>query len=431
MTLADFFGNNGALDPFKVVPMNGQMLADRLASDFRRVRAQTDLLVAPLSAEDQCVQSMPDASPSKWHLAHTTWFFETFVLAPAGVLGLSPEGYSVLFNSYYNAVGEQYHRPSRGLLTRPSAAEVSAYRERVDAAVLDFLSGGVDDELARRIEVGLHHEQQHQELLITDVKHLLSCNPLDPAYAVEEVRPDEEVSAPAMRWSSHPGGIVRIGSEPASFQFDNEGPVHDALLQPFGIAQRLVTNGEYLAFIEDGGYERAELWLSDGWQRLQSDGWRAPKYWCQDADAWSSFTLHGRRSLRLGAPLVHVSYYEADAYARWLGVRLPSEQEWEAATAEPEPAPLCGRASKVHPSSLSLYGAAWQWTRSSYAAYPGYQPAEGALGEYNGKFMCSQYVLRGSSCATADGHARRGYRNFFQPGARWQFSGIRLARDDG
>ena len=411
--------------------MNGQMLRERLADDFQRVRAQTEALVAPLSAEDQCAQSMPDASPSKWHRAHTTWFFETFVLGPAGVEGLSPEPYAILFNSYYNAVGEQYDRPSRGLLTRPSHDEVKAYRERVDASVLDLLRTGIDDELARCVEVGLHHEQQHQELLVTDIKHLFSCNPLDPVYAPDESLPAQAASAPAMRWAGHAGGIARIGCEPTCYHFDNEGPVHDALLHPFEIGQRLVTNGEYLAFIEDGGYERPELWLSAGWDTAQGRGWGAPQYWRKGPDGWSQFTLHGRRPVRDAEPVVHVSFYEADAYARWTGVRLPTEQEWEVATSEPEPAPLGGRAAKVHPTSPSPYGAAWQWTSSSYAAYPGYRPAEGALGEYNGKFMCNQQVLRGSSCATPAGHARRSYRNFFPADARWQFSGIRLARDGG
>jgi len=435
VTLGAFFGNTSALDPFKAVPMNGQMSQDRLASDFERVRGQTEALAAPLSAEDQSAQSMPEASPTKWHRAHTTWFFETFVLGPAGVERLSPEPYAVMFNSYYNGVGEQYDRPSRGLLTRPGHDEVTGYRERVDAAVLDLLRSNLRSDLggdlAQRIEVGLHHEQQHQELLVTDIKHLLSRNPLDPAYAPERDQLEAAPSVSAIRWTDHPGGIVRIGCDPGRFHFDNEGPVHDALVHPFQIAQRLVTNGEYLAFIDDGGYERSELWLSEGWHAVQTHGWRAPLYWREDAKDWSTFTLHGRERLRDNEPLVHVSYYEADAYARWSGARLPTEQEWEAATDEPEPAPLCGRATSMHPVVPSLYAAAWQWTSSSYAAYPGYSPAGGALGEYNGKFMCNQYVLRGSSCATPAGHARRSYRNFFPAGARWQFSGIRLARDGG
>jgi ergothioneine biosynthesis protein EgtB len=336
-----------------------------------------------------------------------------------------------LFNSYYNGVGEQYDRPSRGLLTRPSHDEVTEYRRRVDSAVLELLRTELRDELSRRIVVGLHHEQQHQELLLTDIKHLLSRNPLDPAYANDESPRDDGVSAPKMRWADHSGGIIRIGCEPATFHFDNEGPVHDALVHPFQIAERLVTNREYLEFMEDGGYRQPELWLSDGWRAAQANQWHAPKYWRHDKNRWTSFTLHGRRALRDDEPVVHVSYYEADAYARWAQARLPTEQEWEAATSEPEPAPLCGRAPALHPAAPSLYAAAWQWTSSAYSPYPGYRPASGALGEYNGKFMCSQYVLRGSSCSTAAGHARRSYRNFFPPNARWQFSGIRLARDGG
>ena len=411
--------------------MNGQMSLDRLASDFEQVRACTETLAAPLSAEDQAVQSMTDASPTKWHRAHTTWFFETFVLSPAGVERLSPEPYAVLFNSYYNAVGEQYDRPSRGLLTRPSHDEIAAYRGRVDAAVLDLLRTDLGGELAAHIEVGLHHEQQHQELLLTDIKHLLSRNPLDPAYADEQAQSEDTALLPAIRWADHAGGIVRIGCDPECFHFDNEGPVHETLVHSFQIAQRLVTNGEYQAFINDGGYDRPELWLSEGWHAVQAHRWRAPLYWRNDPNGWSTFTLHGRELVRSGEPLVHVSYYEADAYARWAGARLPTEQEWETGTADPEPAPLCGRSPSHHAVAPSVYGAAWQWTSSAHSAYPGYHPADGALGEYNGKFMCNQYVLRGGSCATAAGHARRSYRNFFPPETRWQFSGIRLARDGG
>lgn len=411
--------------------MDGQMPGEELARDFVRVRAETEALAAPLSPEDQLAQSMRDASPTKWHRAHTTWFFETFVLKPAGVGGLSPAPYSMLFNSYYNGVGEQFDRPSRGLLTRPSHVDIREYRERVDAAMVKLLGRGMNDELRACVEVGLHHEQQHQELLLTDVKHLLSCNPLDPAYAPAPARSADTPVTQPLRWAKHEGGIVRIGSEPGCYCFDNEGPAHDSLLHPFQAAQRLVTNGEYLEFIGDGGYQRPELWLSEGWQVVRDQGWNAPLYWREDADGWTDFSLYGRRPLETAMPVLHVSYYEADAFARWAGARLPTEQEWEAATAEPEPAPLCGRPAGLHPSAPSLYGAAWQWTSSSYAAYPGYRPAEGAIGEYNGKFMCSQYVLRGSSCATPTGHARRTYRNFFPPNARWQLTGIRLAKDEG
>ena len=410
--------------------MDGQMLGEQLASDFVRVRACTEALAAPLSAEDQAAQSMPDASPTKWHRAHTTWFFETFVLKPSGVEGLSPEPYAVMFNSYYNGVGKQFDRPSRGLLTRPSCDEVSEYRARVDAAVLDLLGRGLSDELTACVEVGLHHEQQHQELLLTDIKHLLSQNPLDPPYTPPPtLAPDPAVTQP-LRWVRHEGGITRIGSEPGSFCFDNEVPAHDALLHPFRIAQRLITNGEYLEFIRDGGYRRPELWLSAGWQAVRAHDWSAPLYWRESPEGWTEFSLYGRRPLEMSLPVLHVSYYEADAYARWAGARLPTEQEWEAATTEPEPAPLCGRAASLHPSAPSLYGAAWQWTSSSYAAYPGYRAPDGAIGEYNGKFMCGQYVLRGSSCATSAGHTRKTYRNFFPPDARWQLTGIRLAKDD-
>ena len=411
--------------------MEGQMTHDRLASDFSRVRAQTEALAAPLSDEDQCVQSMADASPTKWHRAHTTWFYETFVLGAAGIDGLSPSAYAVLFNSYYNTVGAQYHRPSRGLLSRPSADDVSAYRQRVDAAVLDLLAAEPSAELLRRVEVGLHHEQQHQELILTDIKDLFSCNPLEPSYI--DRAPDSGVrsSPPPMRWQSNEGGVVSIGCGPSRFHFDNEGPVHEVLLRSFELGQRLVTNAEYLAFIDDGGYERPELWLSAGWDTVQKHGWQAPRYWRRDQGSWSTFTLRGRREVRQEEPVVHVSYYEADAYARWSGSRLPTEQEWEAANSDPEPAPLCGREPLVHPTTPSPYGAAWQWTSSSYSAYPRYRTAEGALGEYNGKFMCGQYVLRGSSSVTPVGHSRRTYRNFFPPEARWQFSGIRLARDGG
>ena len=429
MTTARFFGNTSALDPFKAVTMNGQMSLDRLASDFGRVRACTEALAAPLSPEDQAAQSMPDASPAKWHRAHSTWFFETFILGPAGVDRLSPEAYSVLFNSYYNGVGDQFDRPSRGLLTRPSHDEITDYRGRVDSAVQDLLRTDLGGELAGRVEVGLHHEQQHQELLLTDIKHLLSRNPLDPAYADPRDPADGRASAPVMRWAEHARGIVHIGVDQAPFHFDNEGPGHDALVHSFSIAQRLVTNAEYQAFIDDGGYERPELWLSEGWHTAHTHGWEAPLYWRDDRTGWSTFTLHGREAVRPNEAVIHVSYFEADAYARWAGARLPTEQEWETATAEPEPAPLCGRSPAVHPAVPTLYGAAWQWTSSSYAAYPGYRAAPGALGEYNGKFMCNQHVLRGSSCATPAGHARRSYRNFFPSGARWQFSGIRLAKD--
>lgn len=408
--------------------MNGRMQLRRLADDYRRVRAATEALARPLTPEDQCAQSMPDASPVKWHRAHSAWFFETFVLRPAGIAVHSPPEYAVLFNSYYNAVGEQFDRPSRGMLTRPSCEEVASYRARVDEAVFGLLHNGLDEGLAATVDLGLHHEQQHQELLLTDVKHLLSRNPLEPAYLTEVA---EQAASPhrPMSWTAHEGGVVHVGRLGEGFRFDNEGPSHDLLLQPFELARRLVLNSEYLEFIEDDGYERPELWLSQGWETLQQQRWQAPLYWRRDPEGWSAFTLWGRRPLRPEEPVSHVSYFEADAYARWAGLRLPTEFEWEAGTAEPEPAPLCAHGPQVHPKQPRVYGACWQWTASSYAPYPGYTPAEGAIGEYNGKFMCGQQVLRGSSCVTSAGHARRSYRNFFPPQARWQFSGIRLARD--
>lgn len=411
--------------------MNTEMHLGQLVIDYERVRAQTEVIASPLSAEDQCVQSMPDASPTKWHRAHTTWFFETFVLRPLGLHGLSPSSFETLFNSYYNAVGDQYHRPSRGMLTRPSHEEVAGYRRRIDREMTRLLNEGVDDAVACSIELGLHHEQQHQELMLTDVKHLLSHNPIDPAYSDVALLPEDDEQSLNLRWTHHKGGVVPAGYEGADFHFDNEGPRHDVLLHPFSITQRLVTNREYLQFMRDGGYERPELWLSAGWARVQEQGWEAPLYWRQDGDAWSAFTMHGRHGVRLGDPVTHVSYFEADAYARWAGARLPTEYEWEAATPEPERVGLAEKAPWTHASQPRIYGACWQWTQSSYAPYPRFSPVAGAIGEYNGKFMCGQYVLRGSSFATPAGHARRTYRNFFPPEARWQLSGIRLARDVG
>ncbi|MEM7435815.1 MAG: ergothioneine biosynthesis protein EgtB, partial [Myxococcota bacterium] len=344
---------------------------------------------------------------------------------------LSPASFETIFNSYYNTVGVPYHRPSRGMLTRPSASEVAGYRKRVDEAVLELLARGVDEEVASRIELGLHHEQQHQELLLTDVKHLLSANPINPQYTESSLPAADDGQTLTLRWTHHEGGLHRVGFEGEGFHFDNEGPSHEVLLQPFSLAQRLVTNREYLAFITDDGYSRPELWLSAGWAAVQAGQWRGPLYWRQQGTAWTVFTLHGRQPVRLGDPVTHLSYYEADAYARWAGARLPTEQEWEVATADPEFVELAGKAPWTHASQPRIYGACWQWTQSSYSPYPRYRPVEGAIGEYNGKFMCGQYVLRGSSFATPAGHARKTYRNFFPPESRWQLSGIRLAQDEG
>jgi ergothioneine biosynthesis protein EgtB len=411
---------------------------DALARAYARVRAQTERLAAPLSAEDACVQSMPDASPAKWHLAHTTWFFETFVLEAA-----SPEhrayepAFRVLFNSYYNGIGEQHPRPRRGLLTRPTLAEVLAYRAHVDAAVLDGLGNGMAGAFAAIVELGLHHEQQHQELLLTDAKHLLACNPLRPAYRTDLARVASG-PAPALRWHAYPGGIRDVGSDGSGFHFDNETPRHAVLLAPFELASRPVTNRELLAFVEAGGYRDPAWWLSDGWTTVRAEGWIAPSYWEQRDGAWLEFTLGGLRPLDLDAPVAHVSGFEADAYARFAGARLPTEAEWEfAAGAHPVRGNFVER-DVLHPmvyagatgdGPVQLFGDVWEWTQSPYVAYPGFAPAPGAIGEYNGKFMCNQLVLRGGSCATPESHVRASYRNFFPPAARWQFAGLRLARD--
>jgi ergothioneine biosynthesis protein EgtB len=406
------------------------------AARYRAVRAATEALAAPLSPEDCTAQSMPDASPVKWHLAHTSWFFETFVLEAAapGYRPLDP-AYRVLFNSYYHSVGAQHFRPERGLITRPGLAEVHAYRRHVDARLLALLEGGrlAPAQLAV-VELGLQHEQQHQELILTDLKHLLSRNPLLPAYRPRA--PEPASAAPPLAWHEQPAGLREIGHAGAGFAFDNEGPRHRVFVHAFALASRAVTNGEYLAFMAERGYERPELWLSDGWAAVQHEGWRAPLYWTERDRAWHRFTLAGLRPVAESEPVTHVSAYEADAYARWAGARLPTEAEWEIVGAS---APIAGNfvesgrgepaPAKPEAAPAQLFGDVWEWTASAYAPYPGYHPPPGALGEYNGKFMANQLVLRGGSCATPASHIRASYRNFFPPGARWQWSGIRLARD--
>ena len=391
-----------------------------LRAAFDAVRGHSCALAAPLSAEDQCVQSMPDASPVKWHLAHTTWFFETLVLQAFGAEHEAVDArYAFLFNSYYESLGPRHPRPSRGLLTRPSAAEVMHYRERVDRSMHRFIAQAPDAMLAEArgaLVLGLHHEQQHQELLLTDVKHLLSQNPLQPAYRSEGA-PSLQRLDTKLAWTDVPGGVVPIGHAGPGFAFDNEGPRHDALLQPFQVASRPVNCGEYLAFIRDGGYRDPQWWLSDGWALVNAEAWQAPAYWShEDSAEPRCFTLHGEQPLDLAEPVCHLSFYEAAAYAAWAGARLPTEFEWEAAA-------VSGR---LDAGSL---GHVWEWTRSAYGPYPGFKPFAGAAAEYNGKFMVGQMVLRGGSCATPPGHARLSYRNFFAPPARWQFSGLRLARD--
>lgn len=402
---------------------------------YRRVRDLTEVLAEPLSAEDQTVQSMADVSPTKWHRAHVTWFFETFVLTP-NVPGYEPfhPGFGYLFNSYYEQVGKRHPRPDRGLLTRPGAEEVGAYRRHVDAAMAAFLPEAPDEALAL-VELGLHHEQQHQELLLMDIKHVLSVNPLSPAYRYDLADgpggPDRRAG-----WVEHPGGLVDIGHAGEGFAFDNEGPRHSQWLEPFALADRAVTNGDWLAFVDDGGYRRPELWLSDGWAAVQAAEATAPLYWRWDEGGWTEFTLAGAEPLDTGRPVAHVSYHEADAFARWADARLPTEAEWEAVAAG---RPVVGRSldpDRLRPETgpsgdLGLFGDVWEWTSSAYLPYPGYRPAAGAVGEYNGKFMVGQHVLRGGSCVTPTGHVRPTYRNFFPPGAQWAFSGLRLARGDG
>jgi len=384
-----------------------------LPGRYTAVRAWTEQLSASLTGEDQCVQSMPDASPAKWHRAHTTWFFEQFVLT-AFVPGYQvfDRDFAYLFNSYYEAVGPRHPRPDRGLLTRPSAERVGAFRHHVDAAMLDLLAR-LPNEAAGLVELGLHHEQQHQELLLTDMLHAFAQNPLAPA-VLPDWREPARAAGPT-RFVDCAGGIVRVGHRGADFCFDNETPAHDAYLQPYRLASRLARNAEWLEFIADGGYRTPTLWMSDGWACVQANGWSAPLHWRKGDGGWWQMGLGGLTPLDADAPVRHVSWYEADAFARWAGARLPTEAEWEAAASHDD---IAEKSSHV-----------WQWTSSAYSPYPGYRPVAGAVGEYNGKFMINQMVLRGGSLATPEGHTRLSYRNFFHPDKRWQFSGVRLAHD--
>jgi len=407
------------------VPETAAPLAER----YRAVRDATEALAAPLSAEDQTIQSMPDASPTKWHRAHTTWFFETFVLRVHD-RGYRPfdERFFYLFNSYYEAIGPRHARPSRGLITRPGIAEIAAYRAHVDAAMQDLLTAATP-EVAALVELGLHHEQQHQELLLTDIKHAFGANPFAPVYLPKP--PSAPAETPPLGWHELASGTYPVGHQGGDFAFDNEGPRHEALIGDCRIADRPVSVGEYLEFMADGGYGAAGLWLSDGWALARAEDWQAPAYWEQHDGTWHVRTLHGLLPPDPAEPVAHVSYYEAAAYAAWAGRRLPSEFEWEIAARRHGGQPGWADQVRPHPRPLvpGFHQDVWEWTGSAYLPYPKFSPAAGAIGEYNGKFMINQMVLRGRSCATAPGHERPSYRNFFPPSARWQFSGFRLAED--
>jgi len=414
-------------------------LGERLA----RIRQRSLDLAAPLTAEDCQIQSMPDASPTKWHLAHVTWFFETFVLErfEPGFVPFDPS-FRVLFNSYYQGIGERHPRPQRGLITRPTLETVLRYRHQIDERLLNLMaSKPVDRERDEVITIGLHHEQQHQELLLTDIKHALSFDPNPRAYARRW--PMTTVQPKALRWFRQEGGLVEHGHDAdldGPFCFDNETPRHRVYIPPFEIASRPTSYGDFLAFMEDGGYRRPELWLSMGWDWVNSGSRSAPLYWCAEGGKWLNHTLQGQVEIDPRTPVCHLSYFEADAYARWAGARLPTEAEWELAARGLQQPPRGNFADRgsFHPmphadadrgEPVQMYGDVWEWTQSSYSPYPGYRPLPGAVGEYNGKFMCNQYVLRGGSCATPAGHVRASYRNFFPPDAQWQFSGLRLVRD--
>ncbi len=417
---------------------------DHLLARFDEVRAHTERLASPLSPEDQTVQSMPDVSPTKWHRAHVTWFFETFVLADHEA-GFAPfqDRYWFLFNSYYESLGPRFARPNRGLITRPGANDVGVYRSNVDARVRDLvgtLDEGTLDKISPTIELGFHHEQQHQELLLMDIKHVLSVNPLQPSYAGSASAPS---TPDPIGWVEVEGGLVEVGHEGPGFCFDNEEPRHRVWLEPYRIADRLITNGEWLEFMADNGYRRHELWLSDGWARVNAESWRAPLYWTELDGVWFEHTLHGTWPVDPGLPVSHVSFYEAEAFATWAGKRLPSEAEWEHAVVSDGQADVDDSRSNLadsqtfHPRSAGpstghlrqVHGDCWEWTSSAYHAYPGFHPAPGAIGEYNGKFMSNQMVLRGGCALTPPGHARTTYRNFFPHAARWALSGVRLADD--
>ncbi|SFD93090.1 ergothioneine biosynthesis protein EgtB [Bacillus sp. OV194] len=414
---------------------------NKMLKSYQTVRSFSEMLVQPLNLEDFIIQSMEDTSPPKWHLAHTTWFYEKFILKEFAedYRGFNDQ-FDYLFNSYYETVGPFHPRIQRGLITRPSVEEVFEYRSYVDVHMADLLESGISEEkkkeLLQVLEIGLHHEQQHQELLLTDIKYNLSQNPFLPAYQEQKER--NKPSAGAATYVELKSGLFEIGNNGEMFCFDNETPLHNVWLEPYKLATHLVTNGEYLAFIEDGGYKKPQFWLSDGWSVVCKNQWESPLYWFKRDDEWHVYTLGGEKKLDHDEPVCHVSFYEADAYARWAGKRLPTEQEWEHALAGKKVEGNFAESGNYHPVSSGLhedgplyqtFGDVWEWTKSPYVSYPGNKPYEGALGEYNAKFMCNQMVLRGGSCATSSSHFRPTYRNFFQPEKRWQFSGIRLAED--
>ncbi len=440
-----------ASSPLRVPDAHPDSARDQVSRHFRTTRNASRLIAAPLSPEDQTIQSMPDVSPTKWHLAHTTWFFERFLLKSflSGYKDYNP-WFDHLFNSYYYTVGPMHARPYRGMLSRPTVAEIERYRAHVDTHMTDLfanVSGGDWDEVAFLTTIGLHHEQQHQELMLTDIKHVLSLNPMAPA--AYRLPPRSVHRAAPMGWHEREGGVQRVGYEGTGFSFDNENPCHEEIVRPHALSSRPITNGEYRDFIEDGGYETVTLWHSDGWSHVQAEGWRHPLYWHKEDGEWFEFTLHGRVPLDMERPVAHISFFEAHAFAAWSGKRLPTEFELERALneastcdsnllatdewcdqgeafspQEPRPSPV---SSEDEP--IQLYGDVWEWTMSPYTPYPGFAPLDGSLAEYNGKFMCNQFVLKGGSCATPAGHIRASYRNFFPPHSRWQFSGLRLASD--
>ncbi len=405
-------------------------------AQFKRVRANSRHLAAPLSDADATVQSMPDASPAKWHLAHTTWFFECMVLAPnlPGYRAFD-DTFNFLFNSYYETIGARQPRPHRGMITRPTLDTVLSYREHVNDAIERLLGKTSDPAIAELVELGCHHEQQHQELLLTDILHLFAQSPLRPAYKDPEPLAVDLATPADPSWQTFEGGTIEIGHDGSGFHFDCEGPRHRTLIEPFALSQRQVTNGDWIDFIEDDGYRQPLHWLSAGWDAVRANDWSMPFYWtCRDGDYWT-MTLRGAQPIDRAAPVTHVSYFEADAFAQWAGHRLPSEAEWENVA---EPLKVEGNfadSGRLRPKPadatglVQMFGDTWEWTRSPYAAYPRFKTSEGAVGEYNGKFMCGQFVLRGGSCITPAGHVRPTYRNFFPPDARWQFSGLRLAKD--